>query len=205
MDRTLDVSFHYFSREYTELKNEFGLAYDKVMEGGRYILGEEVSLFEKEFASFIGVKHCIGVGNGLDALRLSLEAYGVRNGDEVIVPANTYIATWLAASHCGAIPVPVDASIETYNINVQKIRSAITSKTKAIIPVHLYSHPAQMQQINELAQEFGIFVLEDAAQSHGSRLNNRMSGALGDAAGFSFYPTKKLGGIRGWRSGYYEQ
>ena len=195
MDRTLDVPFHYFRREYTELKNEFDLAYNKVMEGGRYILGEEVSLFEKEFASFIGVKHCIGVGNGLDALRLALEAYGVKSGDEVIVPANTYIATWLAASHCGAIPVPVDASVETYNIDVQKIRSAITNKTKAIIPVHLYSHPAQMQQINELAQEFGIFVLEDAAQSHGSRLNNRMSGALGDAAGFSFYPTKNLGAI----------
>lgn len=195
MNRTLNVSFHYFKREYKEFKEEYEKAFNRVMDSGKYILGEEVSQFEREFANYVGVKHCIGVGNGLDALRLSLEAGGVGKGDEVIVPANTYIATWLAVSHCGAIPVPVDASIETYNIDYTRLENAITKRTKAIIPVHLYSHPAQMQPINEIARRFDLFVLEDAAQSHGSSLENRMSGGLGNAAGFSFYPTKNLGAI----------
>jgi len=183
----LDLKF-----QYLELKKEIDLAYQRVMESGWYILGKEVSSFENEFANYCGVKHCIGVGNGLEALHLVLKAWNIGPGDEVIVPSNTYVATWLAVSHTGAKPVPVEPIEETYNIDPKKIEDSITDKTKSILPVHLYGQPADMDKINNIAKKFGLKVLEDAAQAHGASYKNKKTGSLGDAAGFSFYPTKNL-------------
>jgi dTDP-4-amino-4,6-dideoxygalactose transaminase len=180
---------------YLELKEELDAAYRRVMESGWYILGKEVETFEKEFANYCGVKYCIGVGNGLEALHLILRGYGIGPGDEVIVPANTYIATWLAVSYAGATPVPVEPDERTYNIDPARIEAAITKRTRAIMPVHLYGQPADMNPINEIAQEHGLKVIEDAAQAHGARYKGRIAGSLGDTAGFSFYPTKNLGAI----------
>lgn len=163
------------------------------MESGWYILGCEVEAFEDEFASFCGVKHCIGVSNGLDALRLTLKAYGIGEGDEVIVPSNTYIATWLAVSETGAIPVPVEPDIRTYNIDPGKIANAITPRTRAILPVHLYGQPANMGPVMKLAEQHNLIVIEDAAQAHGAKYQGKRAGSLGHAAGFSFYPGKNLG------------
>jgi len=178
---------------YLELKDELDDAYQRVMQSGWYIMGQELSAFENEFAEYCDSKFCVGVGNGLDALFLILKAYGVGNDDEVIVPANTYIATWLAASHLGAKPVPIEPDSTTFNINPALIEQAITPKTKAIIAVHLYGQPADMDNINAIARRYGIKVVEDAAQAHGARYKGKRVGSLGDAAGFSFYPGKNLG------------
>lgn len=180
---------------YLELKEELDAAYRRVMESGWYILGQEVEAFEAEFAAYCGTKHCIGVGNGLEALHLILRAMGIGPGDEVIVPANTYIATWLAVTHVGAIPVPVEPVEQTYNLDPSLIERAITPRSKAILVVHLYGQPADMDPINAVAQKHGLKVIEDCAQAHGARYNGRRVGALGDAAGFSFYPGKNLGAI----------
>ena len=176
-----------------ELRTELDAAYRRVMESGLYILGEEVEAFEREFAASCGVKYCVGVGNGLDALHLILRAYGIGPGDEVIVPAHTYIATWLAVSCVGADPIPVEADPHTCNINPARIPEALTRNTKAIIPVHLYGQPADMDPIVTLAHEHDIKVIEDAAQADGARYKGHRTGSIGDAAGFSFYPTKNLG------------
>jgi dTDP-4-amino-4,6-dideoxygalactose transaminase len=165
------------------------------MESGWYVLGKEVEALETEFASYCDSKHCIGVGNGLDALHLIVRAYGIGPGDEVIVPANTYIATWLAVTHAGATPVPVEPVESTYNIDSSKIEQAITPKTKAIMVVHLYGQPADMDPINALAKKHGLKVIEDCAQAHGARYKGCRVGGLGDAAGFSFYPGKNLGAL----------
>jgi dTDP-4-amino-4,6-dideoxygalactose transaminase len=165
------------------------------MESGWYILGKEVEAFETEFAVYCETKYCIGVGNGLEALHLILRAMEIGVGDEVIVPANTYIASWLAVSQVGATLVPVEPDEQTYNINPSLIENAITDKTKAIMAVHLYGQPADMDAINEIAARHNLKVIEDAAQGHGARYKNRRVGSLGDAAGFSFYPTKNLGAI----------
>lgn len=178
---------------YNELKVEIDLAVQRVMESGCYILGPEVLAFEREWADFCYSTYAIGVANGMDALCLALHAMGVVNGDEVIVPSNTYIATWLAVSHCGAIPVPVEPDELTYNIDHRKIESAITSKTKVIIPVHLYGQPADLDPIIEIAQKHDLLVLEDAAQAHGARYKGRRIGSHGDAVAWSFYPGKNLG------------
>jgi len=178
---------------YIELKEELDDAYHRVMASGWYIYGEELAAFEKEFAEYCGAKHCIGVGNGLDALFLILKAYGIGEGDEVIVPANTYIATWLAVSHVGSKPVPVEPDWSTYNIAPSLIEAAITERTRAIIAVHLYGLPAEMDSIRAIAEKHSLKVIEDAAQAHGARYKNRLAGSLGDAAGFSFYPGKNLG------------
>jgi dTDP-4-amino-4,6-dideoxygalactose transaminase len=178
---------------YLELKDELDAAYQRVMESGWYILGKEVDAFEDEFAVYCGVKHCIGVGNGLEALHLIVRAYGIGPGDEVIVPANTYIATWLAVTHAGATPVPVEPRESTYNIDPSLIEQAITPRTKAIMVVHLYGQPADMDPINALAQKHRLKVIEDCAQAHGARYKGRRAGGLGDGAGFSFYPGKNLG------------
>jgi dTDP-4-amino-4,6-dideoxygalactose transaminase len=170
-------------------------AYKRVMESGWYILGEEVEKFENEFATYCGVKHCVGVGNGLEALHLILRAYGIGAGDEVIVPANTYIATWLAVSYAGAIPVPVEPSIMTYNLDPKLVEAAITPRTKAILPVHLYGQPADMDPLLEIAAKHGLKVVEDAAQVHGATYKGRLAGSLCDAAGWSFYPGKNLGAM----------
>jgi dTDP-4-amino-4,6-dideoxygalactose transaminase len=178
---------------YLELKNELDAAYQRVMNSGWYILGEEVESFEREYAEYCGTKHCIGVGNGLEALHLILRGYGIGAGDEVIVPSNTYIATWLAASYAEAAPVPVEPNIDTYNIAPERIEAAITERTKAIMPVHLYGQPAEMDAINEIAGKYNLKVIEDAAQAQGATYKGKRTGSLGDAAGFSFYPGKNLG------------
>lgn len=178
---------------YLEIKDELDEAYHRVMESGWYILGEEVTAFEQEFAAYCGAKYCIGLGNGLEALHLILRAYGIGQGDEVIVPSNTYIATWLAVSYVGATPVPVEPDIRTYNLDPQQVESAITSRTRAILPVHLYGLAADMDPLMSLADKYSLRVIEDAAQAQGARYKGRMSGNLGHAAGFSFYPGKNLG------------
>jgi dTDP-4-amino-4,6-dideoxygalactose transaminase len=189
----MKIPFLELKPAYLELKAELDAAYQRVMDSGWYILGEEVAAFEEEFAASCQVKHCIGVGNGLEALHLILRAYGIGPGDEVIVPANTYIATWLAVSYAGATVVPVEPEERTYNIAPANIARAITSRTKAILAVHLYGQPAAMDAINEIAAAAHLKVIEDAAQAHGAYYQGRPVGSLGDAAGFSFYPGKNLG------------
>jgi dTDP-4-amino-4,6-dideoxygalactose transaminase len=170
-------------------------AYQRVMDSGWFILGKELSAFEQEFAEYCGVKHCIGVGNGLDALFLTLKAHGIGEGDEVLVPANTFIASLLAISYTRATPVLVEPTAETYNINPALLRQAISPKTRAIMPVHLYGQPADMTPICEVAAEHGLVVIEDAAQAHGAQYFGRAAGSLGQSAGFSFYPGKNLGAL----------
>jgi dTDP-4-amino-4,6-dideoxygalactose transaminase len=163
------------------------------MSSGWYILGEEVTLFEREFAAYSGAAECIGVGNGLDALVLILRAMEIGVGDEVIVPSNTYIASWLAVSQVGATPVAVEPDRFTYNIDPSKIESAITPRTKAIMAVHLYGQTADIDPINAVAQRHNLKVIEDSAQAHGAKYKGRQAGSLGDASGWSFYPGKNLG------------
>jgi len=186
------VPFLDLRETYLEIKDELDAAYQRVMNSGWYILGEEVTAFEREFAEYCGTRHCVGVGNGLEALQLILRALGIGAGDEVIVPANTYIATWLAVSNAGATVVPVEPVERTFNLDPSRIEAAITSKTKAVLPVHLYGQPADMGPINEIARKHGLKVIEDAAQAHGARYRDQRVGSLGDAAGWSFYPTKNL-------------
>jgi dTDP-4-amino-4,6-dideoxygalactose transaminase len=187
------IPFLDLKAQYDELKPEFDLAYQRVMDSGWYILSDEVRAFEQEFADCIGVRHCIGVGNGLEALQLILMGYGIGEGDEVIVPANTYIASWLAVSYVGAVPIPVEPNPKTHNIDPGKISETITKRTKAIMPVHLYGQPAEMDVITEIAVKHGLYVVEDAAQTHGVNYLDRRAGNWGSAAAFSFYPTKNLG------------
>lgn len=182
-----------FQKEYRTLQKELDAAYKRVMESGNYILGPEVSNFEKEFANYCQVRACVGVGNGLDAIHLSLRALGIGAGDEVIVPSNTYIATWIAVSLTGAIPVPVEPNEETFNLNPDLIEHAISCKTKAILPVHLYGQPAEMAPIKEIAERHDLKMIDDAAQAHGAKYDGQMVGSLADVTAFSFYPTKNLG------------
>ncbi|QZA82776.1 DegT/DnrJ/EryC1/StrS family aminotransferase [Deefgea piscis] len=176
-------------------RDELINAFTRVIDSGWYVLGNEVKQFEASFADYCNVDHCVGVSNGLDALHLILRAYGIGAGDEVIVPTNTYIATWLAATYAGATPVPVEPCIDTYNIDPSLIEAAITPRTKAIIAVHLYGQPADMDPIMAIAEKHGLKVIEDAAQAHGALYKGRKVGSLGHAAGFSFYPGKNLGAI----------
>lgn len=189
------VTFLDLKTPHIELRAELENAFDRTLNSGWYIQGNEVKQFEHEFADYCEVKHCVGVANGLEALHLILRAYGIGEGDEVIVPSNTYIATWLAASYAGAIPIPVEPDERTYNIDPTLIEAAITPRTKAIIAVHLYGQPADMDAINAIARKHNLKVIEDAAQAHGARYKGRRVGTLGDAAGFSFYPGKNLGAI----------
>lgn len=189
------IPFLELGSAYNELKAELDEVTARVLTSGWYILGNEGEAFEQEYADYLGVKHCIGVGNGLDALHLSLRAMEIGAGDEVIVPSNTYIASWLAVSYAGATPVPVEPDERTYNINPSLIEAAITKKTKAIMPVHLYGQPADMDPINELAKKYGLYVIEDAAQAHGASYKSRKVGGLGHIAGWSFFPTKNLGAL----------
>ena len=189
----MNVPFFDLKAEYNELKNDLDAASQRVLASGSYILGPELEAFERAFATYCSVSYCVGVGNGLEALHLILRALEIGPGDEVIVPANTYIATWLAVSYSGARPVAVEPEERTYNIDPSRIEAAITPKTKAIIAVHLYGQPADMDAIKEIAGRRGLKLIEDAAQAHGARYNGRRAGSLGDAAGFSFYPSKNLG------------
>jgi dTDP-4-amino-4,6-dideoxygalactose transaminase len=178
---------------YWDLKEEIDKAVARVFSSGWFLLGAELEAFEQEFAEYLGVKHCVGVGNGLEALHLTLRAMEVGPGDEVIVPSHTFIATWLAVSSTGATPVPVEPDERTYNLDPAKIEVAITERTRAIIPVHLYGMPADMGAILQIAHRHGLLVLEDAAQAAGARYKDQRVGGLGDAAGWSFYPGKNLG------------
>ena len=178
---------------YAEVRDDLDAAYRRVMESGWYIGGEEVEAFEAEFADYCGAEHGVGVGNGLDALHLVLKAYGVGPGDEVIVPSNTFVATWLAVTYTGATPVPVEPDPATYNLDPDRLAEAVTSRTKAVMPVHLYGLPADLDAVLEVARAHGLRVVADAAQAHGARYHGQRVGSLGDAAGFSFYPGKNLG------------
>jgi dTDP-4-amino-4,6-dideoxygalactose transaminase len=189
------VAFVDLNPMHSEMRAELDAAYHRVLDASWFILGEENVAFEESFANYIGVKHCIGVGNGLDALHLILRAYDIGPQDEVIVPSHTFIASWLAVSFAGAVPVPVECDPYTYNLNPALLEKAITSHTRAIMPVHLYGQPADMDPILDIAAKYGLKVIEDAAQAHGARYKGRMAGALGDAAGFSFYPGKNLGAL----------
>lgn len=176
-----------------ELQDAIDEAVHRVLRSGWYLLGAELNTFERSWAEFAGSSEAVGVGNGLDALELALRAFGVGAGHEVIVPSNTYIATWLAVVAVGAIPVPVEPRPDTFNIDATRIGEMISAKTRAIMPVHLFGQPADMDPILTLAREHGLSVIADAAQAHGARYRGRSVGSFGDAAGWSFYPTKNLG------------
>lgn len=191
----MKIPFLDLQAAYHELQEELDATCRRVMSSGWYILGQEVEAFESEFAAYCGVRHCIGVSNGLDALELILRGYGIGAGDEVIVPANTFIATWLAVSRAGGVPVPVEPNELTHTIEVDQVEKAISSRTRAVMPVHLYGQPADMDPIHALAPRHGLKVIEDAAQAHGARYRGQRAGGLGDAAGFSFYPGKNLGAL----------
>jgi dTDP-4-amino-4,6-dideoxygalactose transaminase len=189
----MNVPFLDLKDQYRELHEQLDAAYYRVAESGRFILGPEVEKFESEFAAYCEAKHCVGAGNGLDALHLILRAAEIGAGDEVIVPSNTYIATWLAVSYAGATPIPVEPDEHTYNIDPERIEAAITGRTRAIMAVHLCGQPADMDAINEIAARHDLKVIEDCAQAHGARYKGRRVGTLGFAAAFSFYPGKNLG------------
>lgn len=189
----MNVPFLDLRPAYREVQAGLEAAARRVMESGWYVLGEEVEAFEREFAAYCGAKHCVGVGSGLDALILILRAYEIGPGSEVIVPANTYIATWLGISYAGARPVPVEPNLNTHNLDPNRIEAAITAQTRALMPVHLYGQPAEMDAIREIAYRHKLKVIEDAAQAHGSLYRGKRVGHLGSAAAFSFYPTKNLG------------
>jgi len=189
----MKVSFVDLRTGYCEIKDELYHSIDTVMESGRYILGEQVRSFEREFSSYCSAKHGIAVGSGLDALVLSLKALDIGPNDEVIVPAFTFIATWMAVSNVGAKLVPVDVDIETSNISAALLENAINENTKAIIIVHLFGQPCDMDKISEISEKYEIPVIEDAAQAHGAQFKNKLVGQLGSCAAFSFYPAKNLG------------
>lgn len=191
----MKVPFVSFRPMEQELDQELRAAFDRVYTRSWYIEGVEDAAFEQAFAEFCGVRSCVGVGNGLDALMLVLKAWGIRAGDEVIVPSNTYIATALAVTYVGAKPVFVEPDIRTFNIDPVKIEAAITERTKAIMPVHLYGQPCDMEPIMAIARKHKLLVLEDCAQAHGATYKGQKVGSFGDAAGFSFYPGKNLGAL----------
>lgn len=191
----MTVPFLDLRAAYLELKAEIDDAVARVLNSGWYILGEEVDAFEVEWAAYCEAKHAVGVANGLDALHLALRALGVGPGDEVIVPSNTYIATWLAVMQCGATPVPVEPDARTYNIDPLRIEQVITPATRVIMPVHLYGQPADLDPILEIASKHCLRVVEDAAQAHGARYKGRKIGAHSDIVAWSFYPGKNLGAL----------
>lgn len=191
----MNVPFVTFKPLEKELDKELRSAFERVYNRSWYIEGAEDEEFEKAFAKYCDSKYCIGVGNGLDSLFLSLKALGVKEGDEVIVPSNTYIATALAVTYVGATPIFVEPDIYTFNIDPLKIEDALTNKTKAIMPVHLYGQPCNMDPIMDIAKKYNLYVVEDCAQAHGAKYKGRVIGSFGDAAGFSFYPGKNLGAL----------
>ncbi len=191
----MNIPFLDVGAAYRELKAEIDSAVARVLDSGWYILGPEVEAFEAEWAAYCGAGHAVGVANGLDALTLALRALEIGPGDEVIVPSNTYIATWLAVTAVGARPVPVEPDHATHNIDPARIAPAITTATKAILPVHLYGQPADLDPILELAREHSLRVVEDAAQAHGAGYKGKRIGAHGDVVCWSFYPGKNLGAL----------
>ena len=192
---TKKVPFLDLGKSNAPFERQFSESLARVLRNGWFIQGRELERFESAFASYCNVKHCVGVGNGLDAIHLLLLAYGIGQGDEVIVPSNTFIATWLAVTRCGATPVPAEPDPSTFNLSPESVVSAITPRTRAIIPVHLYGQPAPMDELNDIASRYSLVVIEDAAQAHGARYRGRSVGSLGHAAAFSFYPGKNLGAL----------
>ncbi|EKQ50165.1 MULTISPECIES: DegT/DnrJ/EryC1/StrS family aminotransferase [unclassified Clostridium] len=191
----MKIPFLNFEPMHTEIRNEILDAFEKLYDNHWFILGPSVEAFEAKFSKYCGTDYCISCGNGLDALSIILRGYDIGEGDEVIVPSNTYIATSLAVSYVGAKVIFVEPDIKTFNIDISKIEKAITKKTKAIIAVHLYGRPAETDKIKPLCEKYNLKLIEDAAQAHGAIYNGKRTGSLGDAAGFSFYPGKNLGAL----------
>ena len=191
----MTVPFLDLSAAYDELAGPLVQQLEAVLRGGRYVQGPQCAAFEEEFAAYLGCAGCVGVGNGLDALRLGLAALGIGRGDDVLVPSNTYIATWLAVSAVGATPVPVEPDEETFNMSPAALAAAVTDRAKAVIPVHLYGLPADMGPILEIAARHELAVVEDACQAHGARLGGTRVGGIGTLAAWSFYPAKNLGAL----------
>ena len=191
----MKIPFMSFKPMEKELEVDLRAAFERVYNNSWYIEGTEDETFEKAFAEYCGVNYCVGVGNGLDALMLALKALDIKEGDEVVIPSNTYIATALAVTYVGARPVFVEPDIRTFNIDPGKIEEAITDKTRAIIPVHLYGQPCDMDPILKIAKKHNIYIVEDCAQAHGATYNGKVIGAFGDISGFSFYPGKNLGAL----------
>lgn len=191
----MTVPFLDLGAAYREIQTELEPAILASLRSGWYIGGQDVEAFEREFSDYTATQHCVGVANGLDALHLALLALGIGAGDEVIVPSNTYIATWFAVSQCGATPIPVEPVESTYNLDPSRIEEAITPRTKAILPVHLYGQPADLDPILALARKHGLRILEDAAQAHGARYKGKRIGGHGDVVAWSFYPGKNLGAL----------
>ena len=191
----MTVPFASFRPMHDELRQQLDQAYHKVVDNSHFILGAECKAFEEEFAAYCDAKYCVGVANGLDALFLILKAMDIGEGDEVIVPSNTFIATALAVSYTGATPVFVEPELKSYNMDPARLEAAITDQTKAVIAVHLQGRPADMDRILQIAGKYGLKVIEDAAQAHGVRYKGKKVGTFGDAAGFSFYPGKNLGAL----------
>lgn len=191
----MEIPFANFKPMHNEIRAELDKAYNRVMDKSVFIQGEECKKFEEEYAKYCETKYCVGVATGLDSIYLILKALNIKKGDEVIIPSNTYIATALAVSYTGATPIFVEPTIETYNINPDLIESKITKNTKAIIAVHLQGRPADMDPINNIAKKHNLYVVEDAAQAHGTKYKGNKVGALSDAAAWSFYPGKNLGAL----------
>lgn len=191
----MKVPFLDLKAPHQALKTELEAAFSRVLDSGWYIAGKELETFEAHFAKYCGVEYCIGVGNGLDAIYLLLKAYGIGRGDEVLVPSNTFIATWLAVTRTGATPVAVEPDPRTYTLDPAALDAALTPQTAAIIPVHLYGQPADMDPINRFAERHGLIVIEDGAQAQGALYRGRRVGSLGHGAATSFYPGKNLGAL----------
>ncbi|CCN47644.1 Erythromycin biosynthesis sensory transduction protein eryC1 [Vibrio nigripulchritudo MADA3029] len=190
-----DIPFLNLADAHSEIKESINDAMRRVLDSGWFIMGPELESFEQEFADYCGAKYCVGVANGLEALHLLLRSHGIGPGDEVIVPSNTFIATWLAVSQCGATPVPVEPDLLTHNITAIEIEKKLTPQTKAVVPVHLYGQPVDMDPINVLAAKHNLLVFEDAAQAQGAEYKGRRVGSLADGAATSFYPGKNLGAL----------
>lgn len=191
----MKIPFFDLKRLHAPLEEELQAAAQRVIHSGHFILGPELEAFETEWAGYIGVPFCIGVGNGLEAIQLLLKAYGIGSGEEVLVPAHTFIATWLAVTYCGATPIPVEPDLTTYNMDPSLVRTAITPRTRALLPVHLYGQPAEMEVLQEIALQHDLILIEDAAQSQGALYRGHQTGSLGDSAATSFYPGKNLGAL----------
>lgn len=191
----MNVPFLSFEATNAQIREEMFQAFEQVYDSKWYIMGKSLEAFEKEYAEFSKSTYALGVANGLDALIIALKALGIQKGDEVIVPSNTYIASWLSVSYCGATPVPVEPNIATYNIDPSKIEAAITARTKAIMPVHLCGQACEMDAIMAIAKKHNLYVVEDNAQAQGALYNNKITGSIGDINATSFYPGKNLGAL----------
>lgn len=189
------IPFYSLEPQHAPLRVDLLATLGRVYDAGQFVLGPEVAAFEREYAAFSGVAHAVGVGNGLDALTLALRALGVGPGDEVLVPAHTYIATWLAVTHVGARPVPIEPDPATSNLDPARLAAALTPRTRALVPVHLYGQPCPMPELLRFAREHGLFVVEDNAQAQGATFNDQPTGSFGHVNATSFYPTKNLGAL----------